>query len=96
MFCYEGGRRKKKGQKSTNSNLIADAVGLGTQPWADLPQLHPRLQLLNIRHRLPRDFVVHLAKQYAARGTNKQDIHRLDKLSGRIEKEISAQAAAER
>lgn len=52
------------------TNLVADAVCLFPQCRARLPSIHPRLQLLDVAHRLPCDFVVHLQHQQQAHENN--------------------------
>lgn len=42
------------------SDLVADAVRFLPQRRARLPRIHPRLQVLDVPHRLPSDLVVHL------------------------------------
>ena len=56
------------------SNLVADAIRLRSEPWADLPRVHPRLQLLDVTHCLPCDFVVHLSFRHI-RGNAEESGH---------------------
>ena len=73
-FGETNGGLEKYARIRKGGYLVADAIRLRSQSWADLPRVHPRLQILDVAHRLPCDFVVNLLFcRWKREGTQAED-----------------------